>query len=62
MKLFKPIDSIEICLLKERLLSNFLNVRFHRNMFIKEKVTVKLFKNKDSIEIGLLKKGYCETF
>ena len=62
-KLFKCKDSIEICLLKKRLLWNFLNLNIPPNVFIKKKkVIVKLFKRKDSTEICLLKKRLLRNF
>ena len=57
VKLFKRKDSNEICLLKKRLLLNFIKLKIPTNVFIKKKkVIVKLFKDKDPIEICLLKK------
>ena len=64
VKLFKRKDSNEMCLLKKRLLWNFLNLKIPTNVFIKKKkkVIVKLFNSKDSIEICLLKKRLLGNF
>ena len=48
LKFFKRKDSNEICLLKKRLLLNFLKLKIPTNVFIKKKVILKLFKAKDS--------------
>ena len=57
MKFFKRKDSNEICLLKKRLLGNFLKLKVPTNVFIKkEKGLVTHFKGKDFVEICLLKK------
>ena len=56
VKLSRLKDSIEICLLKKRLLRSFLNLKIPTNVFIKKKVIVKLFQRKDSIEMCLSKK------
>ena len=37
VKLFKPKDSIEICLLKKRLLWNFLSVKIPTKVLMKKK-------------------------
>ena len=63
VKLFKRKDSIEICLLRKRLLWNFLSLKIPTNVFIKKKkVVVKLFKRKDSNEISLLRKRLLWNF
>ena len=63
VKLFKRKDSIEICLLRKRLLWNFLSLKIPANVFIKKKkVIVKLFKGKDSNQICLLKKSLLGNF
>ena len=63
VKLFKRKDSGKRCLLKKRLLWNFLNLKIPTNVFIKkEKVLVKHFKGKDFMEICLLKKRLFGNF
>ena len=58
VKLFKRKDSNEICLLKKRLLLNFLKLKIPTNVFIKKKVIVKLFKAKDSNKCVYQKKKF----
>ena len=63
VKLFKRKDSIEICMLRKRLLWNFLSLKIPTNVFIKkEKVIVKVFNDKDSNQICLLKKSLLGNF
>ena len=62
VKLCKPKDSIEICLLKKRLLWIFLNVKIPLKYAYWKKVIVKHFKPKDSNKIYLLKKNVIVKF
>ena len=63
VKLFKRKDSNKICLLKKRLLGNFLNLKIKTYVFIKkEKGLVKHFKGKDFMEICLLKRTLFGNF
>ena len=61
-ELFKRKDSNEICLLKKRLLWNFLKLQITTNVFIKKKVILKLFKRKNSNEICLSRKKVIVKF
>ena len=63
VKLFKRKHSNKICLLKKRLMENFLNLKIPTNVFIKkEKGLVKHFKDKVFMEIRLLKKRLFRNF